>query len=82
MSQPQENLPAHGRREPAGARARLQMARQVGAVAAGVLGQFAVAMPDGYFGPSDEVTTFGLVYSAGMLALLAATIVGLARRSP
>ncbi len=82
MSQPQENPPAPGRREPAGARARLQMARQVGAVAAGVLGQFAVSMPDGYFGPSDEVTAFGLAYSAGILALLAATIVGLARRSP
>jgi trk system potassium uptake protein TrkH len=82
MSSPQDDLRAPARREPAGARARLQMARQVGAVAAGVLGQFAVSMPDGYFGPSDEVTTFGLVYSAGILALLAATIVGLARRSP
>lgn len=67
--------------ERAGTRARLQMARQVGAVAAGVLAQFAVSMPDGYFGPSDQVTTFGIVYSAGILLLLGLTIAALARRS-
>jgi len=57
------------------------MARQVGAVAAGVLAQFAVSMPGGYFGPSDEVTRFGLWYSGGILTLLVLTLVGLARRS-
>lgn len=57
------------------------MARQVGAVAAAVLAQFAVSMPGGYFGPSDELTSFGLLYSAGILILLVVTLLGLARRS-
>lgn len=81
MPRPHAVLAAAGVPERAGARARLQMARQVGAVAAGVLAQFAVSMPDGYFGPSDEVTSFGIAYSAGILLLLVLTLVALARRS-
>jgi len=65
----------------AGVRARLQMARQVGAVAAALLAQFAVSMPEGYFGPSDDVTPFGVLYSVGILVLLTVTILAQARRS-
>jgi len=83
MQLSQEFVPATGKPEPAGAgaRSRLQMARQVGAVAAALLAQFAVSMPDGYFGPPDEVTLFGIVYSSGILLLLTLTILAQSRRS-
>jgi trk system potassium uptake protein TrkH len=81
MPRPQVFSPAAENPHHAGVRARLQMARQVWAVAAAMLAQFAVSMPDGYFGPSDEVTPFGVVYSAGILVLLTLTITAQARRS-
>lgn len=81
MPQNRISFPAAEEPRRAGARARLQMARQVGAVAAALLAQFAVSMPEGYFGPADEVTPFGITYSAGILALLILTIVAQARRS-
>lgn len=54
----------------------------VGAVAAGILAQFAVAMPGGYFGPSDQITRFGAVYTVGSIVVLLGTVILLARRSP
>ncbi len=74
------SLPAEDGPHQPGVRTRLQIARQVGAVAAALLAQFAVSMPDGYFGPSDEVTPFGVLYSAGILVLLILTIMAQARR--
>lgn len=58
---------------------RLAGARLVGGAAVAILAQFAVDMPDGYFGPSDTSTPFGLLFTAA--AVVAATIgaIGLAR---
>ena len=57
------------------------MARLVGAVSVAATAQFAVSMPDGYFGPSDQITRFGMAYSAGIVLLLGVTLFFLARRS-
>ncbi len=56
---------------------RLQMARLVGAVAVAVLAQFAVSMPNGYFGPSDHITPFGVVYSVSILVLLLTAVLAM-----
>jgi len=36
-----------------------------------VLGQLALDMPDGYFGPAETVTTFGLVFTLALTAVVA-----------
>lgn len=50
------------------AHARLAAARLIGAGTIAVLGQLAVDMPGGYFGPAAEVTRFGLVFTAALVA--------------
>ena len=47
----------------------LVAARLVGAAAVGLLGQLAVNMPGGYFGPAEEVTRFGLWYALASMVL-------------
>jgi trk system potassium uptake protein len=48
---------------------KLEATRLGGVALLGVLAQFAVAMPGGYFGPADATTTFGAAYSALALVL-------------
>lgn len=48
---------------------RLEAARIAGVALLCVLGQFAIEMPEGYFGAADVTTTFGAVYSAAVLLL-------------
>jgi trk system potassium uptake protein TrkH len=62
------------------AQTRLRMAHLVGAVAAGVLMQFAVSMPDDYFGPSDHITRFGIAYSGASVLALVVTLLSVAQR--
>lgn len=60
---------------------RLTAARLAAACALGVVGQVAVDMPDGYFGPADVVTAAGAGYSA-LAVLLAAAAIASRRRRP
>jgi trk system potassium uptake protein TrkH len=55
------------------ARSRLAAARLAGAGTIAVLGQLAVDMPDGYFGPAETVTSFGLAYT---ISLSTAVLIG------
>lgn len=50
---------------------KLEATRILGVALLCVLAQFAVSMPQGYFGAADEITPFGAVYS-GLVLLLAA----------
>jgi len=69
--------PGPPQRRRATAAARTASVRLVGATALAILGQFAVDMPAGYFGPGDAVTAQGLLF-AGFLCLLAvAAVIGL-----
>ncbi len=68
------------RRRDSAALVRLDRARLLGAVAIGVLGQFTVDYPGGYFGATASVTGFGVGYSI-LVALLAAAAAVLRRRN-
>lgn len=48
---------------------RLEATRIAGVALLCVLGQFAIEMPEGYFGPADVTTLFGAVYSGAALLL-------------
>lgn len=48
---------------------RLEATRIVGVALLCVLGQFAIEMPEGYFGPADVTTRFGAGYSAAVILL-------------
>lgn len=61
------------------ARRRLIAARMAGVAAIGSVAQAAVDMPEGFFGPVDDVTLFGGLYSAGLALAVAAFLVGLRR---
>lgn len=50
---------------------KLEATRLLGVALLCVLGQFALAMPQGYFGASDAITPYGAVYSVLVLALAA-----------
>jgi trk system potassium uptake protein TrkH len=54
------------------AQQRLGAARLLGAGAISILAQFAVDMPGRYFGPPDEITEFGALFSSfvGLLVIL------------
>lgn len=55
-------------RAPASVR-RLEATRIIGVALLCVLGQFAIEMPEGYFGPIDETTTFGAAYALAVILL-------------
>lgn len=55
-------------RAPASVR-RLEATRLIGVALLCVLGQFAIEMPEGYFGPGDVTTPFGAAYSVAVLVL-------------
>jgi len=59
----------------------LATARLVGACALGIVAQIAVDMPQGHFGPLDQVTAIGAGYAL-ILALLAAFLVATLRHEP
>jgi trk system potassium uptake protein TrkH len=73
--------PARGETAPDARRRSLLAARTAGACVLGIVAQAAVNMPDGYFGAIDQVTRFGVQYSAGMIALTLA-LGGLILRRP
>lgn len=62
------------------ARNRLSAARLIGAAATGMLGQFAIDHPGGYFGASDQITPFGAIYALVVAALAGAGTVAFRRR--
>jgi len=62
------------------ARDRLAAARVIGAAALAGLGQFAIDMPHGYFGPTDRMTPTGMAFTAVEVALTAVAVLGLLDR--
>ncbi len=50
---------------------RLRVAQLIGASVVAAIGQLAVNMPEAYFGPRDDVTSLGWIYT-GVLALVTA----------
>jgi len=55
---------------------RLWAARLIGAGAVAILAQFAVDMPDGYFGRSDRITLVGAAFTAVVFLLAVAGALG------
>ncbi len=62
------------------ARERLAAARLVGAAALAGLGQFAIDMPHGYFGPTDRMTQAGIAFTAAEVVLATVAVAGLLGR--
>ena len=72
-------MPFGALRTPSAARRALTAARVAGAAAVAAVGQVAVDMPEGYFGPSDRVTPFGAGYAGALAAVTAGILLVLWR---